>query len=115
MTDAVVHRVGHRQIGVPIRLGGRIIAIEIGTSSSPLHDDGIDLYIRCPIKGVTVEVADNDGQWAAGMRAIGQISAFKLELCPGLARPLEIGTRLAHVAGTREKLRLYRARLCTTA
>jgi hypothetical protein len=82
---------------------------------SALHDDSIDPYVRCPVKGVAVQVADDDGQRAPGMSAIGQISAFKLELCPGLARPLEIGTRLAHVAGTREQLRLYRACLCTVA
>jgi hypothetical protein len=115
VADAVVRRVGHRQVGVPIRLGGRIIAIQIGAPHSPLHHDGIDPDVGCPVKGVTVEVADNDGLWAAGVRPIGQISAFELELCPGLARSLEIGTRLARVAGTLEKLRLYGACLCATA
>ena len=84
MADAVVFGVGHPQTGVPVRFRGRIVAIEIGALRSTLHHDGIDPYARCPIKGVSVQVADSDGQRAIAVRAIGQISALKLQLSPSL-------------------------------
>ena len=102
MADAVVLGVGHSQIGVPHRFRRRIVAIEVGTLRSAFHDDGIDACVGCPVKGVSVQVADSDCQRALGVRTVGQVKAVKLELGPGLIWTLEIGARFALVAGTCE-------------
>lgn len=45
------------------------------------------------------------------MRTVGQVSALKLQLDPGLTWALEVGAALAFVARTWEELRFYIARL----
>ena len=84
MADAVIFGVGHPQTCVPHRFRRRIVTIEVGTLRSALHHDGIDAYVRCPVKGISVQVADGQRQRALGVGTIGQVGALKLELSPGL-------------------------------